>query len=89
MNGGTKRGILVKRMIEKKPSDRLRCRVCGANRDYIEGTGDGLKCTLCGSKWKRYREELSDIVVDMETLPIDDPAHEHRVRLKKVLKDKE
>jgi len=40
------------------------------------------------SKWKRY-EELNDIVVDMETLPINDPAHEHRVRLKKVLKDNE
>lgn len=67
--------------------ERLRCLACGATRDYIERTGDDRKCTLCGSKWKRYREELSDIVVDMETLPVDDPAHEHRVRLKKVLKD--
>ncbi len=77
---------MSKRLSERK-TDHLRCRACGANRDYIEGTGDDLKCTLCGTKWKRYREELSDIVVDMETLPIDDPAHEHRVRLKKVLKD--
>ena len=36
-------------------------------------------------KLERKLAELSDIVVNMETLPVDDPAHEHRVRLKKVL----
>ena len=36
-------------------------------------------------KLERKLAELSDIVVNMETLPVDDPAHEHRVRLKKVV----
>lgn len=31
----------------------VKCRKCGANRDYIERTDNGYKCTLCGNTWER------------------------------------
>lgn len=34
----------------ENPSER--CPSCGASRDYIEETGMGRRCTLCGHKWE-------------------------------------
>ena len=36
-------------------SPKTKCHICGASRDYLKVTKDGLKCLVCGYKWKKKK----------------------------------
>jgi uncharacterized protein (DUF983 family) len=36
-------------------SPKTKCPICGASRDYLKVTKDGLKCLVCNHKWKKKK----------------------------------
>jgi hypothetical protein len=37
-------------------SPKTRCPICGASRDYLNVTKDGIICHVCRHKWKKEKE---------------------------------
>jgi len=36
-----------------KEEKTIRCKDCGASRDYIKSTKNGYRCSICGKEWER------------------------------------
>jgi len=38
-------------------SPKTKCPTCGASRDYLKVTKDGLMCLVCSLKWKAEKKK--------------------------------